>query len=49
MEILKKLCEMEQVELLDGAVCSDHVHMYVSIPPKFSISRVMPRLRGKVR
>ena len=46
-EILKKLCEMEEVELVSGAVCKDHVHMYVSIPPKLSISKVMSRLKGK--
>ena len=31
VEILKKLCEMKQVQLIDGAVCKDHVHMYVAI------------------
>ena len=33
IDILKKLCEMNQVQLVDGAVCKDHVHMYVAIPP----------------
>ena len=34
VEIIKKLCEMKQVQLIDGKVCVDHVHMYVAIPPK---------------
>ena len=46
-EILKKLCEMEGIKLIKGAVCKDHVHMYVSIPPKFSVSKVMSKLKGK--
>lgn len=46
-KILKKLCEMEGIQLISGAVCKDHVHMYVSIPPKLSISTVMSRLKGK--
>ena len=46
-EILKKLCEMEEVELVSGAVCKDHVHMYVSIPPKVSISKTIGRIKGK--
>ena len=48
-EILKKLCEMEGVQFISGAVCKDHVHMYVSIPPKLSISTAMSRLKGKMR
>ena len=37
-EILKKLCEMKQVRLIEGKVCVNHVHMYVAIPPKMSVS-----------
>ena len=32
VEIIKKLCEMKQVSLIDGRVCRDHIHMYVAIP-----------------
>ena len=46
-EILKKLCEMEGIMLIKGSVSADHVHMYASIPPKMSISKVMARLKGK--
>ena len=46
-EILVKLCKMEGIKLLEGAVSKDHVHMYVSIPPKFSIAKVMSKLKGK--
>ena len=47
VDVLKKLCQMKNVELIKGAVCSDHVHMYVAIPPKYSISSVMSYLKGK--
>jgi len=47
VEILKHLCQIEGIELIEGAVCKDHVHMYVSIPPKSSISSVVSRLKGK--
>ena len=46
-EILKKLCEMKGVTLLEGAVCKDHVHMYVSIPPKLAVSEFMGYAKGK--
>ena len=47
VEIINKLCEMKQIELLDGSVCVDHIHMYVAIPPKISVSEFMSYLKGK--
>jgi putative transposase len=47
VEIIKKLCEMKQVELIDGRICRDHIHMYVAVPPKMSVSEFMSYLRGK--
>ena len=47
VEILNHLCQIEGMELIEGAVCKDHVHMYVSIPPKTSISSAVSRLKGK--
>lgn len=34
VEIVKKLCEMKQVQLIDGKICGDHnIHMYVVYRP----------------
>ena len=38
---------MKQIQLLDGKVCVDHVHMYVAIPPKMCVSEFMSYLKGK--
>ena len=46
-EILRKLCEMKDVVLIEGATQRDHVHMLVSIPPKLSVSEFMGYLKGK--
>ena len=46
-EILGTLCKYKGVEIIEGAVCADHVHMCVSIPPKISISNFMGYLKGK--
>ena len=40
-EILIKLCEWKGVEIIEGEVCPDHIHMLVSIPPKMSVSVFM--------
>ena len=46
-EILRKLCEQKGVEIIEGEVCPDHIHMMVVIPPKMSISGFMGYLKGK--
>ncbi len=46
-EILGLLCKYKGVEIVEGAVCEDHVHMCVSIPPKISVSSFMGYLKGK--
>jgi putative transposase len=46
-EIIAKLCEFKQVEILEGSVGIDHVHLCVKIPPKMSVSEFMGYLKGK--
>ena len=45
-EILKELCKYKG-EIHEGQLMADHVHMLVSIPPKYSVSSVMGYLKGK--
>ena len=40
-EILRKLCEWKGVEIIEGEVCPDHIHILVSLPPKMSVSGFM--------
>ena len=46
-EILSTVCKITGIELIKGGICPDHVHMYVSVPPKMSISTVMSKIKGK--
>jgi putative transposase len=46
-EIIGKVCKMEGVTIIKAATLLDHVHMYVSIPPKESVSKVVGRIKGK--
>ena len=45
--ILTELCEWLDITIIEGAICSDHIHMYISVPPKYSPSQVMKVLKGK--
>jgi len=46
-QILIELCEWLDIDIIEGAIASDHVHMYLSVPPKYAPSHVMKVLKGK--
>jgi putative transposase len=46
-DIIKQLCEWKKVEILEGNVQADHIHLVLSFPPKYSISEVVGFLKGK--
>lgn len=46
-EIIRVLCAYKKIEILAGAVCADHVHLCVTIPPKMSVSDFVGYLKGK--
>ena len=45
--ILRKLCQQKGVEIIEAKACPDHIHMLISIPPKYSVSQIMGYLKGK--
>jgi putative transposase len=46
-QILRSLAKQKDVEILEGFVCTDHVHMVLSIPPKYSVAMILGFLKGK--
>ena len=46
-DIIRDLCRQRGVELLEGHLMPGHVHMYLRVPPKFSIAFVIGFLKGK--
>ncbi|MCI1751168.1 MAG: IS200/IS605 family transposase [Megasphaera cerevisiae] len=46
-KILRELCSRKDVEIREANACSDHIHMLVSIPPKWSVSAFVGYLKGK--
>ena len=46
-QIIRKLCEWKGVEILEAEACPDHIHMLVSVLPKYSVAQVMGYLKGK--
>ena len=48
-DIIRTLCQWKGVEIIEGEVCPDHIHLLLSIPPKISVSSFMGYLKGKSR
>ena len=46
-QIIRALCARKGIEILEAAAMPDHIHLYVKIPPKYSVSEVMGYLKGK--
>jgi putative transposase len=45
--VLRRLCEYKGVEVIEGTLCLDHIHICVSIPPKYSVATLVGYLKGK--
>ena len=46
-DILKRLCSYKGIEIIEGNMMKDHVHLLLEIPPKYSVSQIMGYLKGK--
>jgi len=46
-EVFHTLAKQRESEILEGHLCKDHVHMYIAIPPKYSVAQVVGFIKGK--
>ena len=47
VNIIKRLCKYKGVEIIEGHIMPDHIHLLLSIPPKYGVSSFMGYLKGK--
>ena len=45
--MLRELAKQKESEVIQGTLKGDHVHMVISIPPKYSVSQVVGYVKGK--
>jgi len=45
--IIRQLCSYKDIEIIEGSVSSDHIHLYLRMPPKYSVSQIVGYLKGK--
>ncbi|WP_254693269.1 IS200/IS605 family transposase [Sulfitobacter sp. SK011] len=46
-DFCRQVCGENEVEILHGVLSSDHVHMFVSVPPKLAISDLVRKMKGR--
>ena len=46
-EIIRQVCRELNVEIIKGVLSTDHVHMFIAVPPKYAISQVIQRMKGR--
>ena len=46
-EVFRKLAEQKESRIEEGRLLNDHVHMMISIPPKYAVSQVGGFIKGK--
>ncbi len=46
-DLIREICKTKDVENVTGSISKDHVHLFASVPPYLSISKLMQSLKGK--
>ena len=46
-ELIRQYCDANDIQIIKGRVSKDHIHLYLSYPPKFSVSDLVRRLKGR--
>ena len=46
-EVIRELARQRESQILEGHLCSDHVHVYISVPPKYAVAQVVGYIKGK--
>ena len=41
------MCDQKEIEIIEAELCPDHIHMLISMPPKYSVAQIMGYIKGK--
>jgi putative transposase len=45
--VIRELARQRESLIIEGHLCSDHIHVYIAIPPKFAVAQVVGYIKGK--
>ena len=46
-ELIREICEAHNIQIIRGHISKDHVHIFISMPPQISVSKIAQYLKGK--
>ena len=46
-ELIRQTCDAKDIEIIQGVVSKDHIHLYISYPPNLSVSDIVKALKGE--
>ena len=46
-DLIRQVCDANDIVILKGTVSKDHVHLYISYPPKLAVSEIVRRIKGR--
>ena len=46
-DLIREICKSKDVEIIRGHISKDHVHIFVSVPPHISVSKLVQSIKGK--
>lgn len=46
-DVIRQVCMAREITILKGHVNSDHVHLYVSVPPRMSVAQIVQYIKGR--
>ena len=46
-DLIRQICESEDVQILKGVISKDHVHIHIEYPPRVKISDLVKKLKGR--
>ena len=46
-ELIREICKGNDIDIIKGSISKDHVHLFISVPPFLSVSKLVQSLKGK--
>lgn len=46
-ELIREICKGNEINIIKGSISKDHVHLFISVPPFLSVSKLVQSLKGK--
>ena len=46
-ELIREICKRNEIDIIKGSISKDHVHLFISVPPFLSVSKLVQSIKGK--